>query len=1008
MLKHLIRRPIAVSMFVLALAIIGILSTRQLPVSLMPDIDIPQITVHASYPGASVRQVESKVTGPLRGQLAQVPGLKSFSSESRMDASTVRLTFEPGADMDLLFIEVGEKIDRTMSWLPKEIERPKVMKASAMDIPAFFLDISLKDSTAGDERFVQLSSFAQSVIRKRIEQLPQTAMVDVSGTEGSEIVLTPRSDRMEALGISPRDLEQAITARDITLTSLSIVDGIYRYNIHFDAALLTDDDIRDIILTHDDRLLRLGDLCEVEHRPSSNGRGLIRHNGRRAVTMAVVKQPQAKMEDLQANIDTLMAELRMEFPDIAFDLTRDQTQLLSYSIDNLKTNFLLGALLACLVLFVFMRSIRLPLLVIISIPLSLILTLLSFRILDISLNVISLSGLILGVGMIVDNSIIVIDNIRQRLQREVLDMAVVEGAKEVFMPMLSSVLTTCSVFVPLIFLSGAAGELFYDQAIAVTIALFSSLLVATMVIPVYFRLFFRKVVVTEPKSGDRLMTVYSAVLKFTFRHSVLMLLAFVMAVVSSVFLFQHLRKEQLPDMPHEDTMMTIDWNLGISEQENDRRVRELLATLDTTLQTSTAMVGAQAFILSHTEDITSTEAVVYMKFDSEAERLDAERRLTKILTERYPRASVKYETVGSLLDMVFRSDESRLTIQLQNSNGGRPSVAQARTFVDSLRAAFPGLSLQPVVADRTIEYKANPEHMAVYGVSYDNLIQVLRERVGQRCVFSISDGSAMVPVVINDAVPDKSALLGSTINVGGTTIPLYLLVSTGAGEDFKRLNSNQSGEYYPINLDCNDKTAREVMLWAQGFTGRDEVRKEPLKLQASFTGDYFTSRQLAQELLIVLSVALALLYFIMAAQFESLVQPLIILSEIVLDVALVFLVMWAMDESLNIMSMIGLVVMAGIVINDSILKVDTINRLRRGGVSTLTAIVKAGHRRLRPIIMTSLTTILAILPLLSRADMGSALQYPLSLTLVVGMIVGTMVSLFFVPLAYYIIYRRRT
>ena len=1007
MSPHFIRRPIAVSMFVLALAIIGILSTRQLPVSLMPDIDIPQITVHASYPGASVRQVESKVTGPLRGQLAQVPGLKSFSSESRMDASTVKLTFEPGADMDLLFIEVGEKIDRTMSWLPKEIERPKVMKASAMDIPAFFLDISLKDSVADEIRFIQLSSFAQSVIRKRIEQLPQTAMVDVSGTEGSEIVLTPRSDRMEALGISPRDIEQAITARDITLTSLSIVDGIYRYNIHFDAALLTDDDIRDIILTHDDRLLRLGDLCEVEHRPSSSGKGLIRHNGRRAVTMAVVKQPQAKMEDLQASIDTLMAELRMEFPDIAFDLTRDQTQLLSYSIDNLKTNFLLGALLACLVLFVFMRSIRLPLLVIISIPLSLILTLLSFRVLGISLNIISLSGLILGVGMIVDNSIIVIDNIRQRLQREVLDMAVVEGAKEVFMPMLSSVLTTCSVFVPLIFLSGAAGELFYDQAIAVTIALFSSLLVATMVIPVYFRLFFRKVVITEPKSSDMPMTLYSAVLRYTFRHSVLMLLVFVIAVVSSVFLFQHLRKEQLPDMPHEDTMMTIDWNLGISEQENDRRVRELLAALDTTLQTSTAMVGAQSFILSHTEDITSTEAMVYMKFDSEAERLKAEERLTKTLAERYPRASVKYETVGSLLDMVFRSNESRLTIQLQNSNGGRPSVTQARTFVDSLRAAFPDLSLQPVVADRTIEYKANPEHMAVYGVSYDNLIQVLREKVGQRRVFSISDGSAMVPVVINDEIPDKSALLCSTINVNGTTIPLHLLVSTGAGEDFKRLNSNQSGEYYPINLDCDDKTARKVMLWAQSFTGRDAVRKEPLKLQASFTGDYFTSRQLSQELLIVLSVALALLYFIMAAQFESLVQPLIILSEIVLDVALVFLVLWAMDESLNIMSMIGLVVMAGIVINDSILKVDTINRLRRSGVPTLTAIVKAGHRRLRPIIMTSLTTILAILPLLSRADMGSALQYPLSLTLVVGMVVGTMVSLFFVPLVYYIIYRKK-
>lgn len=1006
MLKKLILRPIAVSMFVLALAIIGVLSSRQLPVSLMPDIDIPQITVHTSYPGASVRQVENKVTGPLRGQLAQVPGLKSLDSESRMDASTIKLTFEPGSDMDLLFIEVGEKIDRTMSWLPKEIERPKVVKASAMDIPAFFLDISLKDSTAGKERFVQLSQFAQSVVRKRIEQLPQTAMVDVSGTEGAEIVLIPRPERMDALGITPQHIERSIKAHDITLTSLSIVDGIYRYNIHFDATLLTDDDIRDIVLTHDNRLLRLGDICEVKFRSSNSTGGLIRHNGRRAVTMAVVKQPQAKMEELQASIDTLVVDLSMEFPDIAFDLTRDQTQLLTYSMDNLKENFVLGALLACLVLFVFMRSVRLPLLIIISIPLSLILTLLSFYIINISLNVISLSGLILGVGMIVDNSIIVIDNIRQRLQCEELDTAVVKGAKEVFMPMLSSVLTTCSVFIPLIFLNGTAGELFYDQAIAVTIALFSSLLVAVIVIPVYFRLFFKKAVISEHKGADVFVSLYSVMLKFTFRHARMMISVFLIAVISSVFLFMALRKEQLPDMPHEDTMMTIDWNLGISEQENDRRVLELLATLDSTLQTSTAMVGAQTFLLSHTKDITATEAVVYMKFSDEKERLKAEQHLTKTLAEQYPRAQVKYETVGSLLDVIFRSDESRLTIQLQNNSGGRPSVKQARCFIDSLHQAFPLLTVQPVVADKTIEYKGRLERMAVYGVTYDNLLQELREKVGQRRVFSISDGSAMVPVVINDEIPDKSVVLASTITVGGTSIPLHLLVKTGEGEDFKRLNSGQSGEYYPIHLDCDDKTAHEVMNWVQEFMARDKIQEEPLGLQASFTGDYFSSRQLVGELLIVLSVALALLYFILGAQFESLIQPFIILSEMVLDVALVFLVLWLMNESLNIMSMIGIVVMAGIVINDSILKVDTINRLRRSGMSTLTAIIKAGHKRLRPIVMTSLTTILAILPLLSRADMGSALQYPLSLTLVVGMIIGTMVSLFFVPLVYYIIYKK--
>lgn len=1005
MLRLLIRRPIAVSMCVLAIVIVGILSLRHLPVSLMPAIDIPQITVHTSYPGASVRQVEGRVTGTLRGQLSQVPGLKDISSESRMDASTVKLTFEPGTDMDLMFIEVGERIDRTMSWLPKEIERPKAVKASAMDIPAFFLDISLKDGSADEARFVQLSSFAQSVIRKRIEQLPQTAMVDISGLEGSEIVITPRPDRLDAIGIGPKDIEQALKARDVTLSSLSIVDGIYRYNIHFDASLLTVDDIKGIILNHSGRLLHLGEVCDVTQRPAAANGGLIRHNGHRAVTMAVVKQTQARMEDLQAGMDRLLEELRTEYPDIAFDLTRDQTRLLTYSMDNLKVNFLLGAVLACLVLFVFMRSVRLPLLIIISIPLSLILTLLSFYILDISLNVISLSGLILGVGMIVDNSIIVIDNIRQRMQHEEQDTAIVRGAQEVFTPMLSSVLTTCSIFVPLIFLSGTAGEMFYDQAIAVTIALFASLAVAMTVIPVYFRLFFRKAVLTQRQENVLLVRGYSSILKYTFRHAKAVLLVFLAAMGSSWLLFRELRKEQLPDMPHEDTMMSIDWNLGISEQENDRRVMELLATLDSSLSTATSMVGAQAFLLSHTQDITSTEASVYLRFGSEEARMRAERTLCRTVAERYPHAGIAFESVGSLLDMVFRADESRLVIRLQNSNGGRPSVAQARCFTDSLRLAFPSLDIRPVVADRTIEYRANLEYMAVYGVTYDHLLQVLRERVGKHRVFSINDGSARVPVMIDDAIPDKSEVLASTVSANGTTIPLHLLVKTSEGEDFKQLHAGQSGDYYPIHLDCSDDEARRVMAWSQDFTERDDMRVKPLKVRTSFSGEYFSSRQLVGELAIVLAVALSLLYFILAAQFESLIQPLIILSEMVLDVAMVLLVLWLMDESLNIMSMIGLVVMSGIIINDSILKIDTINRLRRGGAPTLTAIMKAGHRRLRPIVMTSLTTILAILPLLSRADMGSALQYPLSLTLVVGMTMGTLVSLFFVPLVYKLIYK---
>ncbi|MDE6400689.1 MAG: efflux RND transporter permease subunit, partial [Muribaculaceae bacterium] len=473
MIRSLIKRPVAVSMCLIAILVVGILAIRYIPVSLMPDIDVPQITVQALCPGASVAEVEATATKPLRQQLLQVAGLKDMRSESRMDAGTIRLTFEPGSDMDIIFIEVNEKVDRAMRFLPEGADRPKVMKASAMDMPAFYLDLSLKNEPRGADaglRFAELGRFARDVVAKRIEQLPQTAMVDVSGTTGTEIVCIPNPAKMQALHLTSANIEKAIADNNITLGALNIADGVYRYNIHFDSQILTKEDIAGIYINHEGRLLTLGEICDISEHTASRS-GMVRSDGRNAVTLAVVKQNDAQMADLQKETDFLLQDLRKEYPDIAFTLTRDQTRLLSYSIGNLETNLLLGAALACLVLFLFMRDWRPTVLIIITIPVSLIITLLFFHLLHITINVISLSGLILGVGMMVDNSIIVIDNIRQRHTGGAkLSQAVAEGTGEVFVPMLSSVRTTCSVFIPLIFLSGPAGALFFDQAMAVALA----------------------------------------------------------------------------------------------------------------------------------------------------------------------------------------------------------------------------------------------------------------------------------------------------------------------------------------------------------------------------------------------------------------------------------------------------------------------------------------------------------------------------------------------------------
>ena len=1003
-MKKLLHRPIAVTMCLIALVVMGCLALRYIPVSLMPDIDVPQITVQANMPGYSAREIDRDVISPLRGQLMQVAGVKDIRSESRMDAGYVVMTFEPGSNIDLLFIEVNEKIDRTMNTMPKDMERPKVIKASAMDIPAFYLDVWLKNET-NDLAFAQLGRFAKGVVSKRIEQLPQTAMVDISGTVGTEITCLPYYDKLQTLGLTTHDIEAAIQRNNITLEALSVVDGLYRYNIHFDSQLLTKDDVANIYINHDGRLLQLKDLCRIEERVAQRN-GIDRHGKQNAVTMAIIKQNDAQMADLQQSMEGVLENMRSEYPEIQFELTRDQTYLLTYTISNLKANLYVGVLLACLILFLFMRQWRLSLLIVMTIPLSLILTLLCFYLLGISMNIISLSGLILGVGMIVDNSIIVIDNVMRRWREGMgLQTAIVKGTREVFAPMLSSVLTTCSVFIPLIFLSGVAGTLFYDQAMGVTIALFASLAVATLVIPVYFHLLFRKKqqapVVTNKSTV--LYQSYEKVMRWVFRHARICLLVLACMVPLTGVIFWQIEKERMPSVEQNDMLMTIEWNMGISATENDRRVMELMESLGDEVETSTSMAGTQEFLLSHTKDITASEAIVYVKARSVEGLKQIKEKVVAALQQKFPTASVAFGESGNLYNMIFATDEADLEIHLQDQDGRRPGIASARQFTDSLRARFPGITVMPVVTETNIRYVADMEQMAVYKVSYDQLYARLKEQMSRNRIFEINDGAQSVPVMVGTDDKESSRILNSTVkNSEGTDVPISYLVRETKGEDYKRLPAGNGGEFYSIDLDATDKEVEQVMDYVE-----DLVHQPKSELSASFAGGYFTSRQLIGELALVLSVALALLYFILAAQFESFIQPLIILLEMVVDVFFVVAALWLLGESVNVMSMIGIVVMSGIIINDSILKIDTINRLRRGGMSLLRAIMMAGHNRLKPIIMTSLTTMLAILPFLNRGDMGSALQYPLSLTIIVGMGIGTMVSLFMVPLFYYLIYKNR-
>lgn len=662
-------------MTLVALLVVGLVSIGRLPVSLMPDIDVPRITVQASVPGVSAREVDLSVVQPLRRELLQLPSLRDIRCEAKNGGATLVLTFAHGTDAGFNYVETNERIDRALRSLPEGMERPKVIRASATDIPAFFLDVSAGDIS--EERFVELSHFVREVLSRRVEQIPEVAMVDVSGLQGSMALVEPDRGRLDALGIGPEVLESAIRGANLTLGNLTVRDGHYQWNVRFDAELRSAADIADVRLGIRGRVYRLGDLASVSLVPAEAA-GLVRSSGERAVTMAVIKQSDAQMAALRRHLSEQMRQFAADYPELKLSVTRNQTELLDYSISNLRTNTLVGALLAVLVLLLFLREWRAPLLVALTIPVSLITSLLLLYLLEIGINIISLSGLILGLGMMVDNAIIVIDNIAQWRQRGVpLKEAAVGATREVVAPMVSSVLTTCSVFVPLVFLSGTAGALFYDQAMAVVVTLLTSLAAAVFVLPVYYVLLNRRRPAGAAAAGRRprldYERWYETALRWILRHQRASWSLFIGMMAAAVLLALVLDKRTFPPLTHDDALLDIAWNAPLPLDENDVRstslVRDLPDDLSGGLAEWSLLAGRQDFILGHSGESTSDGARLYFKASSPRMRQELEAAFAERLAREWPEASFAFSEAANPFNLVFPGEEHPLVAQLRSSDG---------------------------------------------------------------------------------------------------------------------------------------------------------------------------------------------------------------------------------------------------------------------------------------------------------------------------------------------------
>ena len=972
----------------LAAMIIGAVMYFALPVSLLPDIDIPQITVQVSAEGIGARELENTATTPLRRQLLQVGGLSEIKSETRDGIGLLRLHFDYGVDTDLAFIEVNEKIDAAMNSLPRDIRRPKAIKASATDIPVLYLNITLRGDD-NDADFLEMADLAENVVRRRIEQMPEIAMADITGVPGRQLRIVPDRNAMESANITIADIEAALSENNAEPGSMTVRDGYYEYNINIANQLRTPDDVRRIYIRKGDRLMQLGDFCRVEI-VANNPQGYSLFNGKRAITLAIIKQSEENMDKLKESLASLSQQLERRYPQLEFSTSRNQTELLDYTISNLVQNLLLGFLLVVILTAWFMGNLRASVVIGITIVASVIITFMLFYLCGISINIISLSGLILAVGMMIDNSVIVTENITQLRQRGLgLADACDRGTSEMITPMLSSSLTTVAVFVPLVFMSGIAGAIFRDQAFAITAGLGVSYLVGIMLLPVVYKLVFKGHKIPATDRTGWMERAYTAIIDFCFAHKAMCLTLTALTIPACIVLFKTLPVERMPQIDRDDAIIRIEWNENISVDENTRRVGALVETVDTALlDLHSAFVGVQDFLLDNSAGMSPSQAELYVRAKSPDHLTRLLAGLSASMKEQFPRAEAEYMAADNIFEKIFSSDEPDLEARLHST------ASAAESKLDELLAIESQLTDDATPLRDRISLVIDREKLLIYNVRYAEVARALLTAFKANSAGTMRSYQQYLPITISGREQTVEQVLAETL-VGD--VPLSALITIRRDRELKSITAGADGEYVALAFDSiADPGAKIARI--------NEVINAAPDWEVAFAGSIFSNRKMMSELTVILAISLLLMYFILCAQFGNFVQPLIVLLEIPIDTAFALITLWIFGHTLNLMSAIGIIVTCGIVVNDSILKLDAINELRSAGMPLMEAIHTAGVRRLRPIIMTSLTTILAMVPMLFTSDMGSELQRPLAIAMIGSMIVGTLVSIFIIPLIYWLIY----
>lgn len=980
MIEFFIRRPISVIMFFITILTIGLFSLESIPTTLLPDSDVPKLEIVVENPNMLPEVFDKEVILPIRNSLIQLNGIRDLNSYSNNNISNIGLIFEYGADMNLLFFEVNERIDEILSSLPYRIQRPKVVRQNISDVPSIYLAISPLNYT--EKSFYELSSFVNSKLKTRLEQCDEISFVDISGLANSVVQISVKKSVTKPLGISLDDIKIAIDNGNYSYGNIEISQNHYVYNISIDNTINSVNEIKETKLNSNGRLIKISEIADVQRRITFDDEYY--YKKKKALSLAILKSPNHSENKFIKVLNNIIEDIQRQNPNVLIGRTKNQVDLLNKTLNSLAVSLLLGLFFSGVITLLFLKSIKAVILIAVSIFSSLTISVLFFHWFDVSINLISLSGVILGVGLMIDNIIIVLDNIGQKTQEKngVFD-GVSEGVIEIAPALIASSFTTCSIFIPLIFLSGLAGVLFYDQAIAVSITLMASFFVSVILLPSLYMLLYKSSVIGN--KNKKIYSFYKKINNAVQRKTTMfiLILSVIMALgLSSFFLIE---KSQLPDLDTSELVFKIDWGKDYTNEILITKSNNLIEFIENDIVSSEYYINKPSFISkTQRKNIGEYESYFTLNIKKNVDKNLLEKKILSYVRNVNNEADLIYLTEENALNSLLLNDEYNLQIVCYDESLSVDSIES------ELNTNFPRALTSTIGTKERIHITFNLKKMLLYDIDVKSFIRDMKLRLGQERLFDLNYGNNYIPVTFFNPDNDLSTILNSHfISKNGVEYRIKDFVDVKYKILKKGIEADIGGIANVISLKT-DKPLSTI----------DFIKSKYPDSSIAFKGSFEYLESLKKESVSLILITIVLLYLILSIQFESLVLPLIILIEVPIAISFSILVLFLANQTLNVMSFIGIAVMCGIIVNDSILKIDLIRKLHRSGNELESAISMASKRRLDAILMTSLTTIFSITPILLQSDISGKLQSPLVISLIGGLVLGTFISIFMIPLLY--------